>query len=74
MYPLQTPRGLSQPNVYCVHAFFSALKVEGDGVSFADVVDEAANVDEDIFTRGRVNDETKTLGLVKKLYFSSVHW
>jgi hypothetical protein len=31
-------------------------------------------VDEDIFTRGRVNDETKTLGLVKKLYFSSVHW
>jgi len=68
------PRLLGQLDIYCIHAFLSALEFEGNCVAFADVVNEPAHVNEDIFARSRVNDETKTLGLIEKLYFSSVHW
>jgi hypothetical protein len=46
---------------------------KGNGVAFADFVNQATNVDENfLFGRG-VNDETKAFGGVEKFYCSGIH-
>ncbi len=70
----ETSGRLGQLDIYCVHAFLSALQVEGYDVAFADVVNETTYVNKNVLAGGVVNDETETLGFIEKLYFSSVHW
>ena len=51
---------LSDFDIYCIHSFFATLCVEGDGITFADVVNQTANVNKDFLFRGVVNDEAKS--------------
>lgn len=75
MVSLQTSgRQLSQFDIDCVHAFFATLCVERDGIAFANVVNQTANVNEDFFPGAGVNDESESLGVVEELYCSTVHW
>ncbi len=47
-------------DIYCVHSFFATLGVECDLVTFADVVDQTANVNKNFLFRGVVNYEAKS--------------
>ena len=64
---------LSNLDIYCVHAFFTARGVIVYDVALADVVDQTSYVHEDFLFRGVVNDEAKTFGLIEELYCSSIH-
>lgn len=66
--------GLSQFNIDCVHAFFATLGVKSDGIAFANVVNQTANVNEDFFAGAGINNKTKTFSSIEKLYCSTVHW
>lgn len=64
---------LREFNVNCIHAFFTACCVEGNGVAFADFVNQATNVDENFLFGGGVNDKTKAFGGIEKFYCSGIH-
>ena len=64
---------LSDFDIYCIHSFFATLCVECDLVTFADVVDQTANVNKNFFLRRVVNYETKSFRFVEEFYCACVH-
>lgn len=64
---------LGEPDVNCIHAFFSAGGFESNGVAFADFVNQTTHVDEDFFLGSGVNDKAKAFGGVEKFYCSGIH-
>jgi hypothetical protein len=65
---------LGDLDIHCVHAFFATLGLKRDGVTFADFVNQAANVNEDFLAGGRVNDKAEAFGLVEELDGSFKHY
>ena len=61
-------------DIHCVHSFFAALGIEGDGVAFADVVHQTGDVYKNFFFWRVVNNKPKSLGLIEEFYDSTVHW
>ena len=70
---IKYPIRLGDLDIYCIHSFFATLRVEGDLVPFADVVNQTGDVYKNLLLGGIVNNETKSLGFVEEFYCSSVH-
>ena len=65
---------LGQLDIHCVHAFFSTLGFESDGVAFTDFVDQAADVNKNFLPGGGINDEAEAFCFVEELKRSFVHY
>jgi len=50
------------------------LNFEGYVIVFFDLVDEARNVNKYVFVRTFHLNETESFGLIKKLYFTGLHY
>jgi len=64
---------LGNLDVYCVHAFFATLGVEGNLVAFTDDVHQTTDVYKDFFFRRVVHNKAKAFGFVEEFYGSTIH-
>lgn len=64
---------LGNLDVYCIHAFFATLSVEGNLVAFTDDVHQTTDVYKDFFLRRVVYNKAKAFGFVEEFYSSTIH-
>ncbi len=74
MHCIKKVQGLvSQANINCIHAFFATCFFKRDGVSFADLILQTGNMDENFLTRRRFFNKTETFGFIEELYCTCKH-
>ncbi len=64
---------LGDLDIYCVHSFFATFRVEGNLITFADVVDQTGDVYKNFLLGGVVYNEAKSFGFIEELYCSIIH-
>ena len=64
---------LSESDIDCIHAFFAPGRFISNGVTLADLVDQAADVDKNFFPGGSINDKAKAFGGVEKFNCTGTH-
>ena len=64
---------LSELNIDRIQAFFAFFCFESDNVSFANFVNQSADMNENFFVGGWVDNKTKAFGFIEELDSSFLH-